>query len=214
MLSGASSFRKACTMLTLFAAKGAVAVATHIALEETGLAHQIHWINLAQGDQLRDDYLAVNPKGRVPALVTDHGILTETPAILEFVAETSGSLMPDNAFDRARVREMLSYCASTFHVNHAHKFRASRWSDDKDAQATMVAKVAETMGASCSYLEGQLPDQGWVVGSYSIADIHLYTICRWLAGDGVDIAAYPKLAAHYEAMRARPAVERVTKAHG
>ncbi|SLN10855.1 glutathione S-transferase family protein [Pseudooctadecabacter jejudonensis] len=200
-------------MLTLFAAKNTVAFASHIALEETGLAYQINWISFADGDQLKPDYLALNPKGRVPALVTDDGVLTETPATLEYIAETSGQLMPDTAFDRAKVREMLSYCTSTFHVNHAHKMRGARWSDDVAAQATMQAKVPQTMAASCAYIEDQLTGD-WVAGAYSIADIHVHTICRWLEGDGVDIADYPKLHAHFGRMQARAAVRRVSDAHG
>jgi len=121
--------------------------------------------------------------------------------------------MPEDLIDRAQVREMMSYCASTFHVNHAHKMRGARWSDDPAAHASMAAKVAETMSASCAYIESRLEAQ-WVGAVYSVADIHLYTICRWLAGDGVDIADFPKLAAHFAAMQNRDAVKHVEAAHG
>ncbi len=200
-------------MLTLYAASNTVAVASHIALEETGLPHRIEWINFADGGQRSADYLAVNPKGRVPALVADGSIITETPAILEYIADVSGQLMPADALDRAKVREILSYCASTFHVNHAHKMRGARWSDDAAAHASMAAKVPETMADSCAYVETLL-DGGWIAGDYSIADIHLFTICRWLGGDGVNIADFPKLNAHFEAMQARAAVGRALAAHG
>lgn len=200
-------------MFTLFAAKGTVAVATHIALEETGLPYTLNWISFADGDQRKSEYLAINPKGRVPALVTDEGVITETPAILEFIAEAAGQLMPKDPFARAKTREMLSYCASTFHVNHAHKLRGSRWADLEASHADMTAKSTQTMAASCAYIEDQLTG-GWVTEAYSIADIHLYTICRWLRGDGVDIADFPKLNFHFSQMQARPAVARVNDAHG
>ncbi len=200
-------------MLTLFAAKNTVAFASHIALEETGLPYQVSWVDFASGDQTKPDFLAVNPKGRVPALAAEGGILTETPAILDYIAETSGQLMPAAKFERAKVREMTSYCASTFHINHAHKLRGSRWSDDPNAHASMQAKVPETMGASCAYIDSLLT-QDWVAGTYSIADIHVHTICRWLGGDGVDITNFPNLSAHFDRMQARPAVAHVTTAHG
>ncbi len=212
MLPNAFSFERH-EMFTLFAAKGTVAIASQIALEEANLPYNIRWISFADGDQNAAPFLAVNPKGRVPALITDCGPLTETPAILEYIAELSDQLMPEAAIERARVREMLSYLASTMHVNHAHRFRGSRWSDDAAAHASMAAKVPQTMADSCAYVESQLPDTGWLVGSYSIADIHLVTVCRWLAGDGVDIANYPKLAAHFAAMTSRTAVANIFKAH-
>ena len=201
-------------MFTLFAAKGTVAVAPQIALEETGLPYGLKWISFADNGQRTADYLSVNPKGRVPALVTDDGVLTEAPAILEFIAELTGQLMPEDTFKRARVREMMSYLSSTMHINHAHSVRGARWSDDPAAHASMAVKVPETMAASSAYVETCLPESGWVVGEYSIADLHLYNVCRWLAGDGVDIANYPKLAAHFAAMQARPAVAKVADAHG
>ncbi|MCF2903674.1 glutathione S-transferase family protein [Octadecabacter sp. CECT 8868] len=200
-------------MLTLFAAKGTVAVASQIALEEAGLPYNTRWISFADGDQHAAPFRALNPKGRVPALITDFGPLTETPAILEYISELSGNLMPDTPIERARVREMLSYLASTMHVNHAHKFRGARWSDDPAAHATMVAKVPETMAESCAYLESQLPDSGWLLDEYSIADIHMVSVCRWLAADKVDIENFPKLAAHFAAMKSRPAVARILQAH-
>lgn len=195
-------------MLTLFATPNTIALAPRIALEETGLPHQINWVDFAKTQQRSADYLAINPKGRVPALTGDHGVLTEAPAILEYIADLSGQLMPDDTYQRAKVREMLSYLAATMHPNHAHGLRGERWSDDPAAHASMAAKVPETMNASCAHVESCLPDTGWLVGDYSIADIHLFNVCRWLANDGVDIADYPKLAAHFAAMNARPAVIR------
>lgn len=198
-------------MLTLFAAPYTVALAPHIALEETGLPHKIEWLSFATNDQRDPAYLAVNPKGRVPALTGDHGALTEAPAILEYIADLSGQLMPADQYARAKVREMMSYLASTMHPNHAHGVRGARWSDDPAAHASMAAKVPETMADSSAYVEGCLPDQGWLVGEYSVADIHLFNVCCWLPKDGVDIANYPKLTAHFAAMQARPAVQRALK---
>lgn len=200
-------------MKTLFAAKGTVAFAVHVALEETNAVYDVTWINFADGDQLKPDYLAINPKRRVPALVTPDGVLTETPALLEYIAETRGALMPDDIMARARVRELMAYLAATMHVNHAHGVRGARWADAPASFEDMAAKVPQTMAESCAYLEGQLPDGGWITQDFSIADIHLYTVCRWLTGDGVDITAYPKLAAHFAATAARDAVMRVEAAH-
>jgi len=200
--------------LTLYASQGSVAVAAHLALEEASLPYTTHWISFDKGEQRSREFLAINPKGRLPTLQTEHGHLTETPAILDYICDISGKFLPSNPFQKARAREMISFLAATVHVNHAHGPRAARWSDDPAAQASMAAKVAETMADSCSVIEAVLPDAGWFLGSYCIADIHLYAVSRWLAGDGVDIAEYPKLAAHFVAMKARPAVVKVATLHG
>ena len=113
----------------------------------------------------------------------------------------------------ARANEMMSYLASTMHVNHAHRLRQSRWTDDPAAHASIAAKVQSNMAENCAYIENHLTEP-WVTGRYSIADMHLYAVCRWLESDGVDIHDYPRLAAHFAAMAARPSVQRVEAAHG
>ena len=199
----------------LYAAKNTIAVAAHIALEETGLEHEIYWVDFATGGQHDPHFRLMNPKGRVPVFDAGDCIITETPAILEYIAEVSGQLMPEGINQRAEVREMMAYCASTFHVNHAHKLRGARWSDDPAAHASMAAKVPQTMAECCAYIDSNFDaDDEWVAFTYSIADAHLFAICRWLEGDGVDITKYPSLAAHFDRMHARPAVQRALAHHG
>src|ERR1700747_1537540 len=120
-------------MYKLYYAPGTCALASHIALEEVGAAYKAERLDFKDNQQNRPDYLAVNPKGRVPALVTDRGVLTETPAILAFVAQTfpEGKLAPfDDAFKLAEVQAFNSYLCSTVHVAHAHKLRGSRWATE------------------------------------------------------------------------------------
>jgi len=75
-------------MLKLFYAVGSCALASHIALEEAGAEYEAVRLDFAAGDQRKPEYLKINPKGRVPALITDRGILTETPAMLVYVAQS------------------------------------------------------------------------------------------------------------------------------
>ncbi len=201
-------------MYHLFAAKNTVAVAPHIALEELRLPYEIHWIDFARNEQATEDYHVINPKGRVPALAFDRTTLTETPAILEYLAEISGQLMPSDALARATVREVMSFLASTMHVNHAHKLRGARWSDDPAAHASMKAKVTQNMTNNADLLDLSLVGRTWVSDDYSIADIYIYTVCRWLAGDGVDITNFRNLNAHFQRVGDRPAIQRVEAAHG
>lgn len=201
--------------MKLYFGPGSCALASHIVLEEIGVAHEAVKVDLAAGEQRKPDYLAVNPKGRVPALATANGILTETPAILIYLAQSfpDAALAPTDAYQLAKVQEFNSYLASTVHVAHAHKQRGSRWSDDPASWEAMKAKVPTSMLAVFQPIEDALTGD-WVFGAYSVADAYLFTIARWLEGDGVDLAKLPRVAAHMERMRARPAVQRALAAEG
>ncbi len=203
-------------MIELTLAKGTISVAAHIALEELGIAHHLTWIDFSKGEQTQALYHRINPKGRVPALITEHGILTETSAILNYLTTThpEAGLAPTDPWQKAKLEEIHLYLASTMHVNHAHKMRGHRWSDDDAARKSMTAKVPETMAESARIIETTYLGSPWVLGAqYTTADIYLYAIARWLEGDGVDIHQTPRLAAHFEAMAARPAVQRVEAMH-
>jgi len=198
-------------MLTLHTAPGSCSRASHIALEEAGLDYQARYVDFARGDQRQPEFLAINPKGRVPALVTDRGVLTEGPAILAYVAALApeARLAPTDPFDFARMQAFNLYLATTIHVAHAHGRRAARWSDDPAAQVSMAAKVSENMSAGFDLIEAGL-DGEWVMGdAYSVADPYLFVFSGWLAGDDVDIARFPKVADHFQRMARRPAVQRV-----
>lgn len=199
-------------MLKLFSAKGTCALASHIALEEAGAGYELVRLDLAQGEQRQPDYLAINPKGRVPALVTGRGVLTETPAILAYIAQSwpAAGLAPlDDPFDFARAQSFNAYLCATVHVAHAHRMRASRWADDPAAQEAMKAKVPGNMRDCFALIESTMLQGPWVLGAtYSICDPYLFTVARWLEGDSVDIAEFPGVADHFRRMAERPAVQR------
>ena len=199
-------------MMKLFHAWGSCSLASLIALEEAGADYELVVMSTRDGDQRKPEYLAVNPKGRVPALVTDRGVLTETPAILSYIPETypRARLLPEDAWARARAHAFMSYLCSTVHVAHAHKHRGYRWADDPAALADMTRKVPEVEAACFQLIEDTMFKGPWVLGgAYSICDPYLFTLSGWLADDGVDIGRFPKVAAHAERMLARPAVRKV-----
>lgn len=199
-------------MFTLFYAPGACSLASHIALEEAGAAYDLRRLDMRQGEQRSADYLAVNPKGRVPALATPRGVLTETPAILAFLAQSfpAAGLAPlDDPFAFAELQAFNSYLCSTVHVAHAHKLRGSRWADEPAALEAMKKKVPESMAACFAPIEDGLLRGPWVMGeAYSVADPYLFTLTRWLEGDGVPLASLPRVAEHHARMAERPAVQR------
>ena len=200
-------------MLKLFYALGSCSLASHIALEEAGADYELVAMSTKAGDQRTPQYLAINPKGRVPALVTDRGVLTETPAILAYVAQTypAARLAPlDDPFAFAEAQAFNSYLCSTVHVAHAHKHRGYRWADDPAALAEMTRKVPETEAACFQLIEDELFRGPWVMGeAYSVCDGYLFTLAGWLEGDGVDLRRFPRVHEHSERMRERAAVRKV-----
>jgi glutathione S-transferase len=194
------------------------ALATHIVLEHIGADYEAEKLNLRENDQNTPDYLAINPKGRVPALVTDQGILTETPALLLYLAQTfpGAKLAPlDDAFALAQMQSINSWFCSTVHVHHAHGARGRRWSDDLDAQQSMKAKVAENMTGAAALIEKEILRGPWVMGEqFTVADAYLFTMTSWMVGDGVDMEQFPKLADHFRRMLALPAVKKIAPLHG
>jgi glutathione S-transferase len=202
---------------TLYTAPGSCALASHIALREAGADFELVKLDFGAGQQQSAGYLAVNPKGRVPALVTDEGVLTETPALLAFIAQRHprASLAPaSDDFAYARMQEFNSFLASTVHVAHAHKRRGARWADDPAAIEAMRAKVPQSMTACAQLIEERLTGP-WVLGErYSVADGYLYTISGWLEGDGVDPARFPRIVGHHRRVGERPAVKQAVKEAG
>ncbi|MGC2774160.1 MAG: glutathione S-transferase N-terminal domain-containing protein [Bradyrhizobium sp.] len=199
-------------MLKLYYTAGTCALASHIVLAEAGADYSVEKIDFKTSQQSSPGYLAINPKGRVPALVTERGILTETPAMLAYVAQTfpQAGLAPlDDAFAFAEVQSFNSYLCSTVHIAHAHKMRGHRWASEESSFADMKRKIPETMRASFSLIEQKMLRGPWVMGEqYTICDPYLFTIAQWLEGDGVDINAFPGVADHFRRMSERVAVKK------
>jgi glutathione S-transferase len=200
-------------MYTLYYAPGTCALASHIALEEADAAYRAQRLDFRANQQNSPDYLAINPKGRVPALVTEKGVLTETPAILAFIAQAfpDKKLAPfEDAFKLAEVQAFNSYLCSTVHVAHAHKLRGARWATEETSFADMKRMVPRSVGACFALIERDLLKGPWVMGdAYTICDSYLFTVARWLEGDGIDVSTLPKVMAHRQRMMERPAVRKV-----
>ena len=199
-------------MIKLYYAPHSCSLASHIALEDAGAEYSTVRISFAANEQRTAKYLAINPKGRAPALVTDRGILTETPAILAFIAQRfpQAKLAPlEDAFLFAQVQAFNSYLCSTLHVAHAHRMRGNRWADDAAAIAAMQRKVPESVTACYQLIEENMLGTPWVMGeAYTICDPYLFTMAQWLEQDGVDPSRFPKVIDHRRRMSERPAVRK------
>ena len=203
-------------MLTFYFAPHTCSLASHIALEDAGAAYELRRISFKTTEQQSPDYRRVNPKARVPALVTPGGVLTETPAILAFIAQSypQAKLAPlDDPFMFAEIQAFNSYLCSTVHVAHAHRMRGYRWTDDPAAIAALQKKVPQTVTACFEMIEQNMLRGPWVMGdTYTIADAYLFTLSQWLEGDSADLSRLPRVLDHRARMAERPNVKKAIAA--
>jgi glutathione S-transferase len=203
-------------MLTLYYAPDTCALASHIALEETSASYDLKRLDFSNNEQRSDAYLAINPKARVPTLLTDRGMLTETPAILAFIAHSfpAARLAPiEDPFAFAEVQSFNSYLCATVHVAHAHRKRAYRWADDPEAIKAMQRKVPQSVGDAFALIEDRLLIGPWVMGdTYTVCDAYLFTLAQWLEADGAPTDRLPRVLDHRQRMLQRPAVRRAIAA--
>lgn len=195
-------------MLRLYFTPGTISLASQITLEEAGAEYQQLKIDFSTVEQNSADYVALNPRARVPLLATDEGNISETLAILLYIAQRfpEANLVPlADRFATAKVMEFCSYLGSTVHIAHAHRMRGRRWADDPRAIEAMQRKVPETMAACFDMIETRMFEGPWVTGGqFTICDPYLFAIARWLEGDKVDPSRFPKVLAHRNRMTDRP----------
>ena len=203
-------------MFTLYYAANTCSLAVHIALEDAGAGYELRRIDFSSTEQQSPDYLRVNPKARVPAMVTPHGILTETPAMLAFIAQSfpEAALAPLNdAFAFAQLQSFNSYLCSTLHVAHAHRMRGYRWAYEASSFIDMQRKVPESVSACYDLIETRMLRGPWVMGNnYTIADPYLFTLAQWLEDDGVNPERIPRVIEHRYRMADQPGVKRAIAA--
>ena len=198
-------------MLTFYYTPKTCALATHIALIDAGADYTLRRIDFKSGEQRSPEFLAINPKGRVPALVTPQGILTETTALLTYIAQTypKANLAPTDPFALARLQSFTAFLSSTLHVAHAHGPRGSRWTDDPAAQAALKSYVPTSVTAAFKLVEDTMLAGPFVMGdTYTIADPYLFTVSTWIEADQVDTTQIPRVMAHRQMMSNRPSVIR------
>jgi glutathione S-transferase len=177
--------------LEFYFAPGTSSMAPHIALHETGAPVEARPVSFAANEQRARPFRAINPEGKVPVLVIDGRPLTEVAAILFYLARTfpEAALLPEDIKAEAHVISWMSFVAATLHPARRHGLD----------HALGIYKLADDrLGAS-----------EWAVGSYSIADIHLFRVYwRFVNSLRPEPGTFPNLDTHHARMLARPAVQK------
>jgi glutathione S-transferase len=199
--------------LTLYFAAGSCSLPALVALEEAGASFEAVRLVLADGHQRTPEYLAVNPRGRVPALVVDGRRVVENIAVLTTIAHLfpAADLLPlGDPVELGRAYELLAWFASGVHVSFAQTGRPERYTRDPSAWPALKAGGRENMLAAYEEIEARLEiGQPWLLGErFSLADPYALVFHRWAERLEIDTLAYPAYSAHAERVRARPAVQR------
>lgn len=208
--------------LTLFYSPGACSLASHIALEESGLPFEPRRIDFSTAEQRSADFLAINPKARVPALADDRFVVTENPAILRYVARLApeAGLWPDDPRDDAACTEWCAWCSSGIHVAYAHIRRAERYATSEAGRADVVETGRRAARAVWEQVEAKVAalTTPWLAGDrFSVADGYLLVFWLWGRGPalGYDMPGdFPAWTAHARRVAERPGARRALEREG
>jgi glutathione S-transferase len=204
-------------MTTLVYAKGTCAIGIQVLLEEVGMSYDIKKADFSKGEQHTPEFRAINPKGKVPALVRDDGsVLTEYGAIAMWLALTNPDkkLVPADPEGMARVIEALDFAVGTLHMLSWRMFRRpDAYTANADEQAQLKDRGRDAVEKGLAVVNEQLEGKDWIAGDYSIADSALYYVEFWVA----EVAKWPlpaNVQKHYDRMKQRPSVQVSRKEEG
>ena len=198
-------------MLKFYYAPGACSLATHIGLEESGAKFESQQIAFAKNEQKTSEYLKVNPRGRVPALVVDEGTIVENTAILEYVAgKFAPQLMPKDPVQRARAISLMAWFSNNVHPAFTHIGRPERFATDTSTHENLKATGRENFHAALKEIDGLLAGKQWIMGDqFTVVDGYALVFYGWGKRIGLPVEELKNYTAWKERMLARPAVKRV-----
>lgn len=197
--------------LDFYFSPGACSLATHICLEEAGTAFTPKPTYTRKGQTRTPEYLALNPKGKVPMLVVDGKVLTENTAIITYLNRSfpNAKLLPTgDALAEAEALAFIAWCASGIHPVMGRFFGPQNFCDLPDSADNIKALAAKATAANFALVEKALAGKDWVFGAWSAADAYIFVFYNWATKLGLDMAAYPNYGKHFERMQQRPAVQR------
>jgi glutathione S-transferase len=204
--------------MKLFYSPGACSLGIHVILEELGKPFDKQVVSTRAGDQHKPEYLAINPKAKVPAIQREDGsVLTEFPVIATWLAKSNpqAALIPTDLEGETRCAEMLDYICGTVHPQgFTRQFRAALFTPNEADQPAVVEQGKALATKYLGLLDAHWPAGTWALASgYSVADAALFFVEYWHA-KRAGMTLPPHLAAHFAAMLARPAVQRALASEG
>ncbi len=205
-------------MYTLYWAQETGALAPQILLEEVGADYQRVVLDLGKGEETKPEFLAINPRGQIPALALPDGLLlTESAAIMLQIADNhpdSRLLPPPGSAERAQVYRWLFYAVANIYEADLRLYYSERFTTDASCADSVKKKAREDMDRAWDLLEQELGDGPFLLGGqYSVIDPYLLMLANWHEQPQELLARCPKLKRLCDTVRQRPAVERIWSQH-
>lgn len=195
---------------------GSCSTGIHILLEECGLVFEAHIVNLLAGDQYKPDYLAINPKGSIPALVLDDGTaLTEFSAIAWWLARSypKRQLLPATVAGEVRALGLMNYAVHTLHMQgFARIFTTERFAPSSGDHESVKAQGRQIIDQGFAIVDRELAGREYVDAQFGIADAALFYVEFWAERIGIPLPE--NCLAHYRRLLTRPAVRQVLAEEG
>ena len=198
--------------MKLYYSPGACSLSPHIVLKEAGLPHELEKVDFSTGKTASGvDFRSINPEGYVPALCLDDGeLLTEGPAIVQYLADRVPEKQlapPCGTLARYRLMEWLNFIATELHKGFVPLFQPE---SDAAARAAALTHLRSRFASVVRRLRGP-----FAMGeTFTVVDAYLFTVLGWTKHVGIDLAAWPELAAYVARIAERPAVQAALRAEG
>lgn len=200
-------------MVTLYYSPGACSMASHIALEESGMPYETQQVLLPKGEHRTEAYLKINPRGKVPALRLDDGrVITENTAILTYVAaqNPAAKLLPQDATEFAGCISTMAWLSNSVHPAFTHIFRPERFSDDQSALPGIKETGRKTFFAALQEIDGMLAGNQWIRGTqFTTCDPYALVFYGWGARVELPVNDLKNYTAWKDRMIKRPAVRKI-----
>ena len=203
--------------IKLYYAPGACSFASHIALEEIGLPYETVKLDLAAGDQRKPEYLALNPRGRVPTVVVGGEVLTENVGIMAYFAGgyPKAGIWPKDTWHQAKALSTMAWLSNTVHPTYTRLVRPARFVDGEDHQEALKAKARADYWGYLQEIDKLLQGRKWAIGdSFTVVDGYLLVFYRWANRNRYDVKGLRNYTALMDKVLARPSVKKVMADEG
>lgn len=203
--------------MILYYSPGACSLAPHILLEEAGVEYTLIEVNVQKGKTREPEFLKLNPKARVPVLVTGDQVLTEVPAISWYIASAGRGLIPQDVLQQARALEWFNWLSGTLHgIAFGGKWRPQRFIAEAELFPAVQARADQNLRDGFAYIDQRLAGRQWALGDqYSLVDPYLFVFCNWADAIGANVREnWPHWHAHAARMQDRSATRRALLQEG
>ena len=197
--------------IALYYAPNTCALAPYVTLTEAGAAFQVRPLNYRKRQNLSPDYLKINPKHKVPALVIDGKVLTENVAIHQWVHRTfpQAKILPTDPWDELQAISLHAWCASGIHPYLSRINNPPKVCDAAGASDSVVKLATEFLSEAFRIADDMLSGRQYFFDHFTAPDAHFFWCCRRATQLGVDISSFSNVAAHFNRIQERASVKKL-----